>query len=290
MSIPEAQLLIVDDDDRLRKLLKKFFSSKGYNVSTANGVTQAKNLLDCIDFDLIVLDVMMPDGNGMNLARQLRGSLDTPILMLTAMGDPPSRVEGLEAGVADYMPKPFEPRELELRIENLLKNNQRAESRRVFTLGQRRLDPERNLLGSGDESVRLTSLESEILATLAEKNGQPLERAVLARRCRIEGGDRAVDVHVNRLRRKIEPNPRAPRYLITERNKGYRLLVDADRVDADRVDADRVDADRVDADRVDADRVDADRVDAGRVDADRVDADRVDADRVDADKLSSSPP
>ncbi len=219
-------LLVVDDDRRIRDLLSRFLAGEGYRVTTAETAMDARAKLKGLSFDLLVLDVMMPGESGFDFAKAIRGDSNIPILMLTARDAAESRIRGLEMGADDYLSKPFEPRELSLRIANILKRAQPApppppvESVRfgpfVYHLA-------RGELRKGDEIVRLTDREREMLRILAGTPGETVPRMSLAG----NGGtvsERAVDVQVNRLRRKIERNPANPLFVQTVRGIGYRLV------------------------------------------------------------------
>ncbi len=216
-------LLVVDDDRRIRTLLFRYLAARGYRVTTADSAAQARRRLAGLTFDLIVLDVMMPGESGLDLAADLRRSSDVPILMLTARSEPDHRIEGLETGVDDYLVKPFEPRELILRIANILKRRATSEGDPeevtfgpyVFHLGRGELKIE-------GEVVRLTERERELLGLFAARPGETVERLELARSA--NGSERAVDVQINRLRRKIEVDPTNPMHLQTVRGVGYRLM------------------------------------------------------------------
>lgn len=227
MSEAQPHILVVDDDARLRDLLGKFLREHGFLVSAAADAAAARGKLGTIDFDLIVLDLMMPGENGLDFAADLRRSNDVPILMLTAMGAPDDRIAGLERGADDYLPKPFEPRELLLRLNNILK---RRPAQPVVPdevcLGEVRFSLARAVLSRDGDPIRLTDLEAALLRALAERPGDILSREELNRLTGGGGGGRAVDVQVTRLRRKIEPDPRIPRYLQTVRGKGYVLRPD----------------------------------------------------------------
>jgi two-component system phosphate regulon response regulator OmpR len=223
-------LLVVDDDDRIRELLKAFLARAGFRVSAANGGAAARKLLSAIDFDLAVFDVMMPGEDGLSLTRWLRdqrgASGRTPVLMLTARGETLDRIEGLKVGADDYLPKPFEPEELLLRIEAILRRTQdRAPQTGPLTLGRCIFDPDRGDLTCDGEPVRLTEAEVFLMRELARAPHEPVDRLVLARGAGDPSG-RAVDVQVTRLRRKIEDDPKTPRYLQTVRGVGYRLAPD----------------------------------------------------------------
>jgi two-component system, OmpR family, phosphate regulon response regulator OmpR len=220
-------LLVVDDDRRIRDLLSRFLSNEGYRITTAETAADARAKLKGLSFDLIVLDVMMPGETGFEFAKSLREVSAVPILMLTARDAAESRIKGLEMGADDYLSKPFEPRELSLRIANILKRAQPAAAPQaaeqvgfgpfVFHIG-------RGELRKGEESIRLTDREREMLRVLAASPGETVTRMALAG----NGGaisERAVDVQVNRLRRKIERNPADPLFVQTVRGIGYRLVI-----------------------------------------------------------------
>ena len=233
MTVPDTHLLIVDDDERLRKLLKRFLVHNGFLVTTAGDAAQARNLLAGLDFDLVVLDVMMPGEDGISLTRSLREKRSVPILMLTAMSETGQRIAGLEAGVDDYLGKPFEPKELLLRINAILRRVPEAEPAvtipKLLRLGDILYDVVRGKMRRGKERIRLTMIESHLMRIFSSCPNDPVSRERLAMD---PGGDdglaqiRAVDVQITRLRRKIEPNPQKPRYLRTVRGKGYMLTPD----------------------------------------------------------------
>jgi len=221
-------ILVVDDDTRLRGLLQKFLSDNGFRVSTAGDAADARGRLAGLDFDLIILDVMMPGESGLDFAADLRVSNPVPILMLTAMGEPEQRIAGLEKGVDDYLAKPFEPRELLLRIRSILRRvpPPPAAVATAVRMGEATYDPAHERLNCRGHDVRLTSIEAALLNALAERPGDILSREELIERTGASGDGRAIDVQVTRLRRKIEPNPRFPRYLQTVRGRGYVLRPD----------------------------------------------------------------
>lgn len=225
-------ILVVDDDRRLRELLHRYLSDNGFVVTSARDAAEARRLQQGMAFDLMILDVMMPGESGLELARSLRQiHNNVPILMLTAMGETSDRIGGLEAGADDYLPKPFEPRELLLRIQTILKRTMATslapKETRQIRLGPLRFDRDRAiLLDEPGEVVRLTTAEASLLTVLTETAGAVLSREALGERCTIAGGDRAVDVQVARLRRKIEADPKNPRYLQTVRGRGYVLRPD----------------------------------------------------------------
>jgi two-component system phosphate regulon response regulator OmpR len=223
-------LLIVDDDDRIRELLKEYLARAGFRVTAAAGGAPARKLIGTLDFDLAVFDVMMPGEDGFSLTRWLREQRApagrTPVLMLTAMGEPTDRIEGLKLGADDYLAKPFEPEELLLRIEAILRRAQdRPAQGGPLSLGRCQFDPDRGELTCEGEQVKLTEAEVALLRQLARTPHEPVERLELARDT-VDPSGRAVDVQVTRLRRKIEADPKAPRYLQTVRGVGYRLAPD----------------------------------------------------------------
>ena len=227
MSANLPHILVVDDDDRLRELLAKFLHENGFLVATASDAADARAKLAGIEFDLIVLDVMMPGESGLEFCEDLRRKSTVPILMLTAMGEPEDRIAGLERGVDDYLGKPFEPRELLLRVRSILRRVPVAPvAPAEIHMGDVMFDPGREELRRGGQPVRLTSVEAALLTALAERPGEILSRDELFERTGAGGGGRAVDVQVTRLRRKIEPDPRLPRYLQTVRGRGYVLRPD----------------------------------------------------------------
>ncbi len=228
MNIDLPHILVVDDDFRLRELLRKFLSENGFLVTTASDVKDARARLVSLEFDLIVLDLMMPGESGLDFAADLRRSDSVPILMLTAMGEAADRIAGLERGADDYMPKPFEPLELLLRINAILRRAPKPplEPPTEVSLGDFIFDSSRSELSRGGKPIRLTEVESALLKALAARPGDVMSRDELTGLTSASGGERAIDVQVTRLRRKIEPDPKLPRYLKTTRGKGYLLQPD----------------------------------------------------------------
>jgi two-component system phosphate regulon response regulator OmpR len=214
-----AHILVVDDDERLRALLGKYLTDNGYAVTSAADAAEARDQLAALVPDLIVLDVMMPGESGIDLTRSLRAKSGVPILLLTAMGAAPDRIAGLESGADDYLSKPFEPRELLLRIAGILRRAPRDAEARLVRFGAFVFEPLRGELRKGEATIHLTAAEAQLLALLAGAAGEPLSREDLAGRT--GAMPRAVDVQVTRLRKKIEANPRRPRYLQTVRGRGY---------------------------------------------------------------------
>ena len=224
MSSPRpAHILVVDDDPRLLQLLERYLRQNEFIVSSAADAQAARDQLARLTFDLIVLDVMLPDQDGIALTRSLRRESDVPILLLTARGEPEDRIAGLEGGADDYLVKPFEPRELLLRIATILRRTQVAGEAEIVRFGPFTFDPVKLELTRAGELIHLTTGEASLLKLLAAEPGRSISRAELGARSRIAGSDRAVDVQIVRLRRKIEDDPRQPRYLLTMRGEGYAL-------------------------------------------------------------------
>ena len=223
----EPHLLVVDDDARLRDLLRRYLSENGFRVTVAADAEEARANLASFAFDLIVLDVMMPGESGLDLTGALRGSGRSPrlpVLLLTALAEPEDRVNGLEQGADDFLAKPFEPRELVLRIRNIIERRGVAdEPARSIRFGGFRFDPARGELFRGGEIVRLTAAEAGLLSSLAARAGEAVSREDLSQSAQFGGNIRNVDVQMTRLRRKIEPDPRYPRFLQTVRGTGYAL-------------------------------------------------------------------
>lgn len=222
-------ILVVDDDRRLRELLRRYLSDQGLRVTVASDAADARAKLAGLDFDLIVLDIMMPGEDGLELTRWLRAERPIPVLLLTAMDEVDHRIEGLESGADDYLSKPFEPRELVLRIQAILRRSAQAapepNAQRVF-FGEFMFDLERGELRRSDILVRLTAAEGELLKALARNPGVPVSRQELASISPEIGNYRSIDVQMTRLRRKIERDQKAPRYLQTVRGIGYMLVPD----------------------------------------------------------------
>jgi len=221
-------LLVVDDDRRIRDLLSRFLAEEGYRVSTAETAKDARAKLNGLAFDLLILDVMMPGESGFDLAKAIRGTSDVPILMLTARDAAESRIKGLEMGADDYLSKPFEPRELSLRIANILKRAQppAAPAPEQVSFGPFVFHIARGELRRGEDVIRLTDRERDMLRVLAGTPGETVPRMALAG-SGASVSERAVDVQVNRLRRKIERNPANPLFVQTVRGIGYRLVISA---------------------------------------------------------------
>jgi two-component system, OmpR family, phosphate regulon response regulator OmpR len=233
MSETEPHLLVVDDDARLRDLLRRYLADSGFRVTGAADAKEARVQLASFAFDLIVLDVMMPGESGLDLTRALRAgsfvSGPVPVLLLTAMAEPEDRINGLEQGAADYLAKPFEPRELVLRIRNILERRPALEEAAPppdIRFAGFRFDLARGELFRDGDLVRLTAAETALLSSLAQRAPQAVSREELSQSAQFSGNVRNVDVQMTRLRRKVEADPRNPRYLQTIRGTGYALRPD----------------------------------------------------------------
>ncbi len=232
MAEAEAHVLVVDDDQRLCDLLSRYLAAEGFSVTTAGDAESAEQQLAAIAFDLLILDIMLPGASGLDLAGKLRSSSRVPILLLSAKGEPNDRIEGLQAGADDYLPKPFEPKELVLRINAILRRArpEQPSEAKVLRFGDFSFDLDRGSLTNSGQPVRLTETETALLQLLAEHAGEAVSREALAGTS--EGGSseagnlRSVDVQMARLRRKVESDPRFPRHLQTVRGTGYILVVD----------------------------------------------------------------
>ena len=224
MSEITYNLLVVDDDERIRNLLSQYLIKEGFIVSTASGAEEARKKIQLIKFDLIILDIMMPGDDGLTLTKEIRDNSDIPIILLTAKSGTDSKIEGLEIGADDYLTKPFNPKELLLRVLSILKRSKSEENidNEIF-FGDYTLNIEKRELTKSKNRVYLTDREMNLLIALAKSPGQPLNREKLAG---IDEPGRSVDVGINRLRRKIEKDPRMPLWLQTVRGEGYILRPD----------------------------------------------------------------
>ena len=222
-----AHILVVDDDDRIRDLLKRFLAREGHRVTTASDAAAARRLLATMTFDLAILDVMMPGEDGLSLLAAIRDGRQkhTPVMLLTARGEASDRIAGLKTGADDYLPKPFEPEELALRCAAILRRSHKDVPPEEVEMSGLVFNAARGELREGDKRIRLTDAELQLLTVLAANAGEPVDREDLAA-LTSAGMERPVDVQVTRLRRKIEPNPREPIHIQTVRGVGYRLMPD----------------------------------------------------------------
>ena len=219
-------ILVVDDDDRIRDLLKRYLGRQGYRVTVAANAASARKLLSTLDFDLAIFDVMMPGESGLDLLQGIRGQgVQSPVLLLTARGETSDRIEGLKRGADDYLAKPFEPEELALRVGAILRRTHVEPVPEEIEMSGLVFNAQRGELTEGDRRIRLTEAELQLLSMLAAKAGEPVSREELASKS-AGSTERSIDVQVTRLRRKIEPDPKQPVHIQTVRGIGYRLMPD----------------------------------------------------------------
>ena len=221
----DIHLLVIDDDDRIRSLLRRYLGKCGFRVSTVGNTTEARQLMGTLAFDLLIVDVMMPDETGFEFTRTLRESDDIPVILLTARGEADDRIEGLKTGADDYLPKPFEPEELVLRIDAIFRRVGKTAPASNVCFGPFVFDLDRQVLSKNNERVKLTTGEEVMLTMLARRGGVAVSRHALSETIDAKS-ERAVDVQVTRLRRKLEDTPSEPKYLLTVRGQGYRLVTD----------------------------------------------------------------
>lgn len=219
----DTHVLVIDDDDRIRDLLSRYLGRAGYRVSSAGDAQEARAKMVGIEYDLLIVDVMMPGEDGVSLVADLREHKDVPIILLTALGDPAHRIRGLKAGADDYLAKPFEPEELLLRMDAIFRRTGRKTVSDKVGFGAFVYDLENKVLSNDGDIVRLTTSESALLDLLARQGGGAVSRYVLSENVNGDS-ERAVDVQMTRLRRKLEENPSEPKFLLTVRGKGYRLI------------------------------------------------------------------
>ena len=220
-------ILVVDDDTRLRSLLQRFLRESGFYASTAKSATEARHLMEQYKFDLLIMDIMMPEESGLEFLAKLRRDNNIPVIMLTAMGETEDRISGLENGADDYLPKPFEPKELVLRIKSILRRTpvEKPEAGEFLNLGLCTYNLQtKELLTKQGEIIHITPVEQALLSVLGTKSGQVFSREKLAEVLGAGQSPRSIDVQITRLRKKIEPDTKNPRYLQTVRGKGYMLL------------------------------------------------------------------
>ena len=220
-------VLVIDDDDRIRSLAARYLNEHGFLALGASNAQEAEKMLRVSEFDALVVDVMMPGKSGLDFMQELRMHDDIPAIMLTALGEVDDRLHGFDAGADDYLPKPFEPKELVARLKALIRRRPAKRAGEAYRVGTWSFDPVHGELLNGDESVKLTDVEAKLLQVLLQKQGQVLSRQALAKLCDVGGeGERTIDVQVTRLRRKIEEDSKNPRHILTLRGKGYMLRVD----------------------------------------------------------------
>ena len=218
-------ILIVDDDDRIRILLKDYLSEKKYTVSTAENAEQAKNRLEYFKFDLLILDVMMPGQDGYALTRDIKKKIDVPIILLTAKGEVENRIKGLELGADDYIGKPFEPKELLLRIKNIIKKTSKIDLETKQKIGQAEIDLNKMIINFENKSIKINNSEKKVLIEMLSSPGKTFSREKIGKISGITQ-ERSIDVMITRLRQKIEVNPKNPKFLQTIRGAGYVLWIE----------------------------------------------------------------
>ncbi len=222
-----SHILVVDDDERICTLVSRFLSEQGFIVMSAGNAAEARAMIESFEFDALVVDVMMPGETGLELTTSLRQRINVPVLMLTALGEMEDKLAGFESGADDYLPKPFEPRELVMRLQAILRRTQKpVKTLENLKIGRWVFDVEMEELMAGDEVLKLTTAEVALIRALAADAGQVVSREELALRCGLDAGERTIDVQVTRLRRKIEEDSKNPRILQTVRGKGYLLRVE----------------------------------------------------------------
>ena len=220
-----AHILVVDDDDGIRSLIKKFLNENNFLVTTANNAENAKEKILIVKFDLIILDVMMPGKSGLDFIMENKSNIDTPIILLTAKGETEDRVSGLEIGADDYLPKPFEPKELVLRIKNILNKTKKNDLKRIITFDNIKIDLNKLLIIKNDSEFKINNTEKIILEKMINNPGKTFSRESIGKLIDLDK-ERSIDVIITRLRKKIELDPKNPKYLQTLRGAGYVLWIE----------------------------------------------------------------
>ena len=220
-----AHILVVDDDDGIRDLVKQYLNENNFLVTTANSAEDANKKIEVVKFDLIVLDIMMPGKSGLEFTQENKNAINTPIILLTAKGEVSERVEGLEVGADDYLPKPFEPKELVLRIKNILNKTKRRDLKRVIEFGSIKIDLNKHLIIKNSKEYKINNTEKIILEEMINSPGKTFSRDEIGRILNLDK-ERSIDVIITRLRKKIESDPKNPKYLQTIRGAGYVLWIE----------------------------------------------------------------
>ena len=220
-----AHILVVDDDEGIRSLIKQYLNENNFLVTTSDSAENAEEKISIIKFDLIVLDVMMTGKSGLDFIKQNKSKIDTPIVLLTAKGEAENRVEGLEIGADDYLPKPFEPKELTLRIKNILNKTKRNDEKRIITFDNIKIDLNKLLIIKNDTEYKINSTEKIILEKMINNPGKTFSREDIGKLTNLDK-ERSIDVIITRLRKKIEMDPKNPKYLQTLRGAGYVLWIE----------------------------------------------------------------
>ena len=221
----KAHILVVDDDDGIRTLVKRFLNDKSYLVNTASTAEEAQKKTEIVKFDLIILDIMMPGKSGLEFLNENKSFIETPVILLTAKGEPKERVKGLETGADDYLPKPFEPQELLLRIKNILSKTQKKNLLRTINFGNIKIDLTKLLIIKNNKETKINTTEKKILEKMINHPGKVFSRLEIGKLINLEK-ERSIDVIITRLRKKIESSPKSPKYLQTIRGTGYVLWIE----------------------------------------------------------------
>ena len=219
-----AHILVVDDDDGIRSLVKKYLNENNFLISTAENAEDAKKKIELIKFDLIILDIMMPGKSGLEFIQENIKRLETPIILLTAKGEPSDRIEGLEIGADDYLPKPFEPKELILRIKNILNKTKKISQKRVIEFDNIKIDLNKLIVLKNNKEFKINSTEKIILERMINNPGKIFSRENIGTLINLDK-ERSIDVVITRLRKKIEDDPKNPKFLQTMRGAGYVLWI-----------------------------------------------------------------
>ena len=221
----KAHILIVDDDDRIRELVKQYLNENDYLVTTANSAEDAKEKVNIIKFDIIILDIMMPGQSGLDFTNENKKKINTPIILLTAKGEPSDRIEGLEIGADDYLANPFEPKELVLRIKNILNKTKSKSQKRVVNFSNINIDLNKSLIIKNNQEFKINNTEKIILEKMINSPGETFTREEIGKLINLDK-ERSIDVIITRLRKKIEVDPKNPKFLQTIRGTGYVLWIE----------------------------------------------------------------
>ena len=221
----QAHILVVDDDEGIRSLVKKYLNERKYLVTTADSAENASEKISIIKFDLIILDIMMPGKSGLDFLKEHRKHINTPIILLTAKGEPNERIEGLEMGADDYLPKPFEPRELDLRIQNIINKTKKNNLKKIIKFENIKIDLNKQIIFHGNSEFKINNTEKTILEKMINNPGKVFEREEIGKLIDLDK-ERSIDVIITRLRKKIEMDPKNPKFLQTIRGAGYVLWIE----------------------------------------------------------------
>ena len=221
----QAHILIVDDDEGIRSLVKKYLNEKKYLITTADNAENASEKIKIIKFDLIILDIMMPGKSGLDFLRENKKNINTPIILLTAKSEPNERIEGLEMGADDYLPKPFEPKELDLRIKNIINKTKKNNLKKIIKFENIRIDLSKQIIFHGNSEFKINNTEKTILEKMINNPGKVFEREEIGKLIDLDK-ERSIDVIITRLRKKIEIDPKNPKFLQTIRGVGYVLWIE----------------------------------------------------------------